>query len=611
MTAQIDPDADSIPLCQTPHIPAKKEILFHGIPASAGICIGQVFLYDGLTVDFSAPPELKKIHLDHIDSEILLFESALDSTRDEIKQLKNKIGKSISEQDAKIFDVHLLIAEDRQLHDGVVQSIRKDHYTAECAFILYIQRYLAAFAAIKDPYIQERASDIKDVSGRILGHLRHETSSVETESLPKDSIIIAKDIPPSDVALLDFNHIKGFAIESGSRSCHTSILARSMGLPAIVGMHSITNHAENGDTVLIDGSLGMMILNPCQETLVFYREKINRNNELMRILRESSANVAETTDGYRVQLCANLIHAEDVDECLSNGAQGIGLLRTEFMFLNTPVAPDEEQQYQVYSKLLKAMGGRPVTIRTIDIGGDKLSYAYSAKEANPFLGQRAIRLTHVRPELMRTQLRALLRAGIHGDLRIMIPMVTNLQEVEEILELRDELVTELQYQGLPHNPRVKIGIMIEIPSAALIADELAKIVDFFSIGTNDLVQYTLAVDRMNENVSYLYQPGHSAVLQLIQKTVQAARRHNIYVSVCGELAADPYFVPILIGLDVLQLSMSPSSIGPVREIVRRISKIDAERITKNAMSADHAASALMASREYIQDHAADVAALLS
>ena len=610
----IDPaSADPLPGSVSASVPVeKKEVLFHGFPASPGICRGRVLVFGAAHTDFHEIDPIPIAATD-VDAEVARFQSAIEKTKSEIKTIQNRMQKTIEKRDAKIFDAHLLIVEDKLLHKEVLSRIKNGLCNAQSSFLLTIQKYLDAISGTNDTYLNERAGDIRDIANRILRNLNGDKDGGPSlDNLPENTVVIAHDLTPSDTAMLDRRNILGFAIETGSKTCHTSILARSLRIPAVVGMRNIAGKFANGDEVIVDGFLGMVIRNPSRDTLAFYREKISRKDELYSILQKESSRAAETTDGYRVKLCANIEGADDLEEVFRCGAEGIGLFRTEYLFMNTPVAPDEETQYSIYAKLLRAMRGRAVTIRTVDLGGDKLDFASASavREPNPVLGLRAIRLCHEKPQLIRTQLRALLRAGTEGDLRIMFPMVSSLSEIEELLSIRDEVMEELKAANIPFDPKVRIGAMIEIPSACLIADALAAKVDFFSIGSNDLVQYTLAVDRLNERVAYLYRPSHPAVMELIRLTVEAAKKHRIPVCVCGEIAADPRFTPILLGLGVLELSMSPNALAEVRGVIRKTSMLASEQLAKIALTSADPEDVMVLAKEHIQSVAPDIASIL-
>ncbi len=563
----------------------KKEILFHGIPASPGIAIAPVCL-SGSTEKHTTVIENTVIPPESADSEIELFKQALERTRNEIKDLQTTLRDSLEERDAAIFDAHLLIVDDRMLSTEVINLIRKKLLSAKSAFRQTSERYISAMSSMPDQYLRERAADIQDVSNRIFAHLDGLTNRRNVASFTEPVIVIAKDLTPSDTATLDRTHVTGFAIETGSRTSHTAILARSMKIPAVVGMRRIFERLTNGDKVIIDGYLGMVIINPEPETIEFYGEKLRRQEQLLAELEKENRMLAETTDGYVIQLMANVEGIEGIDEVKKSCAEGIGLFRTEYLFMNKPILPDEETQFQVYKKLAELLPDQPVIIRTLDVGGDKFDAAISLpKEPNPFLGMRAIRLGLSRPELLKNQLRAMLRAGIYGDIKILFPMISSLEELEGLLRLLDQLKEELRERNIPFNGNMQVGIMIEIPSAVLIADQLAKKVDFFSIGSNDLVQYTLAVDRSNEKVAKLYNPMHPAVIELIAMAARAARDNQIWISCCGELASDPLFTPLLAGLGIQELSMSPGALPAVRRTIRRLSMAEAETLVRDIRKA--------------------------
>ena len=563
----------------------KKEILFHGIPASPGIAIAPVYL-SGPQEKHTVVVENAQIAPENTESEIELFKQSLERTRNEIKDLQSTLRDSLDERDAAIFDAHLLIVDDRMLSTEVVNMIRKKLIPARSAFRQTIERYISAMSSMPDQYLRERAADIQDVANRILANLDGLTDRKNVASFTGPVIVIAKDLTPSDTATLDRSHVTGFAIETGSPTSHTAILARSMKIPAVVGMRRIFERLTNGDKVIIDGYLGMVIIHPEPETIEFYEEKLRRQERLLAELEKENRLLAETTDGYVIQLMANVEGIEGIEEVKKSCSEGIGLFRTEYLFMNKPVLPDEETQFQVYKKLAELMPDQPVIIRTLDVGGDKFDAAISLpKEPNPFLGMRAIRLGLSRPELLKNQLRALLRAGVYGDIKILFPMISSLEELEGLLHLLEQLKEDLRERGIPFKDDIQVGVMIEIPSAVLIADQLAKKADFFSIGSNDLVQYTLAVDRSNEKVAKLYNPMHPAVIELIAMAAKAARDNQIWISCCGELAGDPLFTPLLVGLGVQELSMSPGALPAVRRTIRRLSMAEAEALVQDIRQA--------------------------
>ena len=563
----------------------KKEILFHGIPASPGIAIAPVYL-SGPQEKHTVVVENAQIAPENTESEIELFKQSLERTRNEIKDLQSTLRDSLDERDAAIFDAHLLIVDDRMLSTEVVNMIRKKLIPARSAFRQTIERYISAMSSMPDQYLRERAADIQDVANRILANLDGLTDRKNVASFTGPVIVIAKDLTPSDTATLDRSHVTGFAIETGSPTSHTAILARSMKIPAVVGMRRIFERLTNGDKVIIDGYLGMVIIHPEPETIEFYEEKLRRQERLLAELEKENRLLAETTDGYVIQLMANVEGIEGIEEVKKSCSEGIGLFRTEYLFMNKPVLPDEETQFQVYKKLAELMPDQPVIIRTLDVGGDKFDAAISLpKEPNPFLGMRAIRLGLSRPELLKNQVRALLRAGVYGDIKILFPMISSLEELEGLLHLLEQLKEDLRERGIPFKDDIQVGVMIEIPSAVLIADQLAKKADFFSIGSNDLVQYTLAVDRSNEKVAKLYNPMHPAVIELIAMAAKAARDNQIWISCCGELAGDPLFTPLLVGLGVQELSMSPGALPAIRRTIRRLSMAEAEALVQDIRQA--------------------------
>ncbi len=584
----------------------RKEIVFHGIAASPGIAIGQVLLLAGHHGEYDHAQEDRQLNPDELNLEIERFKKALDKTRNDIIELQKRVQSSLEEREASIFDAHLLIVDDQMLMMEVTEFIRKKGKTAEAAFTQTIQRYISAISAMQDQYLKERADDVKDVASRIVSNLRGLERPV-LDHLPGQRVIISRDLTPSDTALLDRENVQAFAIETGSRTSHTAILARSMKIPAVVGMQHIVERLHNGDLIIVDGFIGLVIVNPKQETLELYALKESKKEKFYADLLKESRLRPETLDGYCVQLAANIESIDDIEDAKRYGAAGVGLFRTEFLFINEIELPSEEKQFQIYKKAAEAMQGQPVVIRTLDLGGDKLTAAQAAfHEPNPFLGLRAVRLCLDRPEIIRPQIRAILRAGAFGQVRMMFPMVTCADELDRLYRIVDEVKADLKSSKTPFDEYMEIGIMVEIPSAALAAETLAKKVDFFSIGTNDLVQYTMAVDRGNEKVAYLYQPSHPAILELIKRTVDAAKENSIWVSVCGEMAGDPKFAPLLVGLGVHELSMSPIALGPLRRIVRRLKMHDAETLVAEALKCEVAEKPLELSETLLYRVAPDI-----
>lgn len=584
----------------------KKEILFHGIPVSPGIAIGKVLLT--ITREDLLSPEIpvRNIAAEDAPGEVAFFRSSLEKTREEINELIVRARNTVNAADAGIFDAHSLIVDDRMLMNEVISAITRKNLSAESAFRQTINKYISAISAIPDLYLKERAMDVEDVAHRILGHLCGVKSSLE--QLPGPRIVVGKDMTPSDTVMLDRDHVLAFAIEAGSRTCHSAILARSMKIPALVGMSDFYNALQDEDLLIIDGFLGIAVLNPMEETLQYYREKQEASRQLDQELMQEHLLQSVTPDGVSVRLEANVEGTEEWDDLQKYGVKGIGLFRTEYLYMNRNTFPDEEEQFEVYAKAARSVGKEgSVIIRTLDIGGDKNSTLFEiAPEQNPFLGLRAVRLCMERPEILRTQMRAILRAGKEGKVKLMFPMISGMKELNALLALLDEVREELRKEGIPFDENMPAGAMIEIPAAALSAHHLARKVDFFSIGTNDLVQYTLAVDRNNEKVAHLYEPTHPAVLALIARTVEAAEKENIPVGVCGESAGDLFTVPILLGLGVRELSMSPISIGQCRRLIRKIPMEKMRLLAENVLEMETAEETLGAVTRFLEENAPEL-----
>ena len=592
-----------------PQVPseAKREIMLHGIPASPGIAIG-VALAVGDSDRISLEPESHPITEAEVPNEINRFTAALEKTRLQIMELQKRVQSSLQASEASIFDAHLLIVDDKVLTQEVVSEIRKKLQSANVVFCEIIRRYIAAISGVDDQYLKERASDVADVAYRILENLNGQERQL-LDHLPGQRIVISRDLTPSDTALLDRENVQAFATETGSRTSHTAILARSMKIPAVVGLSGICVQIHNGDMLIIDGFLGAVILNPKQETLELYAQKEAFKEQLYNELQRESSLTPETVDGYRIQLAANIDNINNLDDILNSGAAGIGLFRTEYLFMANKI-PTEEEQFEVYRKIASAMDGQVTIIRTLDVGGDKLSSLLNiSHDPNPFLGLRSIRLCLAYPELLIPQLRAILRASAFGNIKMMFPMVTCEDELDKLMEILESVRKELRMEKKKFDEEMEVGIMIETPAAALFADHLAKKADFFSIGTNDLVQYTMAVDRGNEKVANLYRPAHPVIVMLINRIVQAAEKAGIWVSVCGEMASDPSFIPLLVGLGVQELSMSPVSLGMARRVIRRLKMYEAESLAEKALKCTEHAQILKMSDELLHRIAPDVISL--
>lgn len=578
-------DSTPEPLSLPQNREIRNEVMYHGIAASSGIAIG-IALVVGGTNRSSLDLEPKPITEAEVPAETARLNAALAKTRAQILELQARVKSSLASQEASIFEAHLLIVDDKVLMQEIYDGIRKQLQAADVVFAGIMKRYIAAISAVNDQYLKERAADIADVAYRVLDNLSGESRQL-LDHLPGQRILISRDLTPSDTAMLDRENVQAFATETGSRTSHTAILARSMRIPAVVGVTNLAANVHNGDLIIIDGFIGAIITNPKPETLELYAQKEVSKEQLFNQLQQESSLESETIDGYRIHLSANIDDVGDIDDVRKSGAAGIGLFRTEYLFMDK--IPTEEEQFEVYRKIVAGADGQGVIIRTLDLGGDKLSAVLqTTPDPNPFLGQRSIRLCLAYPELLMPQLRAILRASAFGPARLMFPMVTCEDEIDRLKEMLDKARTELRLEKLKFDEHMEVGIMVETPSAALFAEHLARKVDFFSIGTNDLVQYTMAVDRGNEKVATLYRPAHPVILMLINNIVKAADAAGIWVGVCGEMASDPRFIPLLVGLGVQELSMSTGALGAARRVVRSLRMFEAEKFAQDAMKcADH------------------------
>ncbi|RNB55271.1 phosphoenolpyruvate--protein phosphotransferase [Brevibacillus gelatini] len=539
-----------------------------GVKASAGVAIGKAFL-------LTAPEmEIKTVAVEDAASEVLRFEEALERAKADLQQIVLRVEKEMGAEQADIFRAHLMVLEDPELVDTVKGKITEEKTNAESALNDVAQMFISLFEQMDNDYMRERAADIRDVTKRVLAYLLG-VNFFQPGSLTEEVIIVAEDLTPSDTAQLDRRYVKGFVTDIGGRTSHSAIMARSLEIPAVVGTQTITSAVTPSTLVILDGHEGVVILDPSEEEIAFYTKKQAEYAEQKAELEKLVHVPTITADQHHVELAANIGSPADVAGALANGAEGVGLFRTEFLYMGRDDFPTEEEQYLAYKQVLESMGEKPVVIRTLDIGGDKhLSYLDMPEEMNPFLGYRAIRLCLDRQELFRTQLRALLRASAHGNLKIMFPMIATLEEFLEAKAILEEEKKGLQNSGVAVSERIEVGIMIEIPAAAMMADVFAQEVDFFSIGTNDLIQYTMAADRMNERVAYLYQPYHPAVLRLLRNVIEAGHSQGKWVGMCGEMAGDPVAIPILLGLGLDEFSMSASSILPARKQISQLSRAE-------------------------------------
>jgi len=543
-----------------------QEKIFEGLGVSPGIAEGDAVVH----WQHEEEVPLRHITEEDIPGEIARFEAALIATRQELLEIQQRIAAAIGAGDASIFDAHLLVVEDRTLIDEALRGLERDKHNIEFVFHRVAEKYCRTLAAIDDPYLQERVVDIEDVTRRVLRHLLGKSHG-DLHKLDRPHIIVAANLTPSDTALINRELVRGFVTEQGSRTSHSAIMARSLGIPAIVALPGICSKLTTGDRVILDGYSGKLTLDPSDQTRFEYgrieQQKVEVEQQLESIRETSST----TRDGRHITLSANIELPSEIDTVASSGAEGVGLFRTEFLFLNKQSPPGEEEQYEAYKSVAEKCAPHGVIIRTLDVGGDKLMHLpHANEEPNPFLGRRAIRLCLDEPALFKTQLRAVLRASAHGNTRLMYPMVTQLDEVRWANAFLDECKRELSAEGRAFKADIEVGCMIEVPSAALIADQLAAEVKFFSVGTNDLVQYTMAVDRGNDRVAHLYQPTHPSVLRLIAMACQAAHKHGIWIGVCGEMASELHLTPLLLGFGVDELSVVTSAVPRVKKAVQSL-----------------------------------------
>lgn len=569
-----------------PDVRGKPEQTFPGIAASQGIAYGPAFLFiqNDVEVPVYTVDAAKRVE------EIARFEHALLITRQQIQKIQSEVEKNLGPDEARIFDAHLMVLEDQALISETIREFEQTSRNIETCFNHVSGRYIQAFSEIDDEYLRERAGDIRDVAQRVLNNLLGQASH-SLKELADKRIVVANDVSPSDAAGIDRSAALGIATDSGSKTSHAVIVARSMKIPAVVAVRGLTSKVKDGDWVLLDGYDGVVIVNPSEQTLFRYGKIQKQKKSIEQRLFDANRLPAVTTDGVTVALRANIEKSDEIGLVKEYRGQGVGLFRTEFLYLGANKMPTEQEQYEVYKAIAEAFPDDPVIIRSLDLGGDKPMTAAPGlfpKEDNPFLGFRAIRFCLAHPEIFKAQLRAILRASVHGRVQLMYPMISGTEELARANAVLDECRAELTKEGIPFNRDLAVGTMIEIPSAAVTADLLARQCKFFSIGTNDLIQYLLAIDRLNDRIAQLYEPTHPAVVRMIKKIADDAHAAGLKVSVCGEMAGDPVYAALLLGLGVDELSMTPPLLPPVKFVIRSLAMADARRLATEALKLETA-----------------------
>jgi phosphotransferase system enzyme I (PtsI) len=559
-----------------------QTIHLKGIAAAPGIVIGPAFKLR--REEWLIPKH--RINQKDIPSQIQVFEEALIKTRREILDLQKRISEDMGKDSAQIFEAHLLVLEDRMLIEEVINRLKNELLNVAYIFSEVLKKYIEVFSRIEDDYLKERIADINDIGKRILRHLLGKEGGLRVLSnLEKKVIVVAHDLSPSETAMMHKEKVCGFVTEVGGKTSHTAIMAKSLEIPAVVGLHQATDKVNNDDLLIVDGSLGLVILNPDEATLSSYRQEEDKLRNVAQKFLQVKDLPAVTQDSHKVIIVANIELPEEVLSVKLHGAEGIGLYRTEYFYMNREDLPTEEEQFQAYKSVAEAVSPYPATIRTLDLGGDKfISQLEIPHEMSPFLGWRAIRFCLARPDIFKVQLRAILRASCFGKLKLMYPMISGIEEFQQASQILEECQQELSKQGTNFDKNIKVGAMIELPSAAMTADLLAKEADFFSIGTNDLIQYSLAVDRANERVAYLYDPAHPAMLRMIKNVIDAGHNNNIKVGMCGEMAGDAAMALILLGFGLDEFSMPSLAIPQIKYIIRSITIQNAKEIAREALS---------------------------
>ena len=559
---------------------AKRSMKLKGIPASPGVIIGKAYLVDSEEINVRK----RKIKSADMPKEVSRFREALSKTKVDILKIKEKISKEMGVEHGEIFSAHLLVLEDIMFIEEVLTRLKKEKACVEYVFLDVLKKYVSAFSKMDDEYLKERISDITDVGKRILKNLMGAKTHT-LSNLTKPVIVIAYDLSPSDTATMHKKNVIGFATDIGGRTSHTAIMAKSLEIPAVVGLEEATRSVKNGDILIVDGIHGVLIINPDKATIKKYQASRDKFEKLEKGLTFLKDLPSETKDGHRVVLSANIEFPEEIPSLKHHGAEGIGLYRTEYFYMNKEGLPTEEEQYEAYKIVAQKTKPHSTIIRTLDIGGDKfLSQLDVPKEMNPYLGWRAIRFCLAQPAIFKAQLRAILRASAFGRLKIMYPMISGVDELRQANSILEEVRKNLRKKKISFDEEMEVGAMIEVPSAALTSDILADEVDFFSIGTNDLIQYALAVDRVNEKIAYLYEPAHPAVLRLIKNVIDNGHKNGIWVGMCGEMAGDPSWALLLLGMGLDEFSTSPMVLPEIKKVIRAVTLKEARDIAEMALS---------------------------
>lgn len=553
--------------------------MYKGTGASPGVALGKALVIEHSELN------IEKKNIENVETEVEKLQAAVEESKKELEQVKERAKVELGEHEAEIFEAHLLVLQDPELIDQTISKIRDEKVNADFALNEVKEMFVSIFESMDNEYMRERAADIKDVTNRVLRHILG-IKVVDLSALSEEVILIAHDLTPSDTATMNKKMVLGFLTNIGGRTSHTAIMARTLEIAAVVGLSDVTENVKDGDFIVFNGETGQVIVNPDEKVINEYRDLKAKFDEEKEALKQLIGKTSITLDGRHVELAGNIGSPNDLEGLIKNDAEGVGLYRTEFLYMDKEDDfPSEEEQYEAYKAVLEGMNGKPIVIRTLDIGGDKeLKYFKMDEEMNPFLGYRAIRLCLDRTDIFKTQLRALYRASVHGKLRIMFPMISSLEELLKSKEIIKEVLSEMDTEGIEYAKDVEVGMMIEIPSAAVISDILAKHVDFFSIGTNDLIQYTCAVDRMNQKISYLYNQFNPAVLRLIKMVIDNAHKEGKWVGMCGEAAGDQRMIPILLGMGLDEFSMSPISILPARKFITSVNYEDMKKFANEVLT---------------------------